>query len=85
MPRAQTPGHVHQTKIGNNSPSIFYENIFAFQVFVNNSSVVKISHALCYLLRNHPYFAHPKLVSPQMQMSVQGVACVFKIIKWVNV
>ena len=70
LPGTKPASHVNKAEIRDDGAAIFQKNIFGFQVFVNNASVMQISHALANLLSNDDYFIHGELFLVQMQVCV---------------
>lgn len=70
----QPSGHVDQTKISYNGVTILQKDVLGLEIFMYYATVMKVAHALGYLLSNDDQLVEEKLVLPQMQQGVQSVA-----------
>ena len=60
--RAKSPGNIDQSKVCDDCSPVLQENVFGFEIFVDNAFVVKVTHALCNLLCDDDDFVHVEFI-----------------------
>ena len=73
MSRAQSPGNIDQPEVCDDGPAVLQENVFGFEIFVDDALVVEVAHSLGNLLPDDDDFVHVEFVFSQMQVSVESV------------